>query len=45
MLLDNKTKSNENSQFRVFDLLADYVETGRVDIVTGYFSVSAIARL
>ncbi len=45
MLLDNKTRPNENSQFRVFDLLADYVENGRVDIVTGYFSASAIAKL
>ncbi len=45
MLLDNKTRSNENDYFRVFDLLADYVETGRVDIVTGYFSASAIAKL
>ena len=44
MLLDNKTKSNENDYFKVFDLLADYVETGRVDIVTGYFSAGAIAK-
>ena len=44
MLLDNNTKSNKNNYFRVFDLLADYVETGRVDIVTGYFSTSAIAK-
>ena len=29
MLLDNKTRSNENGQFRVFDLLADYVEKGK----------------
>ena len=42
MLLDNKTKSNENGYFKVFDLLSNYVETGRVDIVTGYFSASAI---
>jgi len=45
MLLDNKTKSNETGHFRVFDLLSNYVEDGRVDIVTGYFSVAAIARL
>ncbi|MCG2754195.1 MAG: phospholipase D-like domain-containing protein [Desulfobacteraceae bacterium] len=45
MLLDNKTRSNENRYFRVFDLLSNYVETGRVDIVTGYFSASAIAKL
>ncbi|OQY09769.1 MAG: hypothetical protein B6I30_09360 [Desulfobacteraceae bacterium 4572_187] len=45
MLLDNKTRSNENDYFKVFDLLANYVETGRVDIVTGYFSASAIAKL
>jgi len=29
MLLDNKTRSNENRHFRVFDLLSNYVETGR----------------
>jgi phosphatidylserine/phosphatidylglycerophosphate/cardiolipin synthase-like enzyme len=44
MLLDNKTRSNENGHFRVFDLLSNYVETGRVDIVTGYFSASAPAK-
>ncbi|MEA3279970.1 MAG: phospholipase D-like domain-containing protein, partial [Thermodesulfobacteriota bacterium] len=45
MLLDNKTKTNENNYCKVFDLLADYVETGKVDIVTGYFSAGAIAKL
>ncbi len=45
MLLNNKTRSNENGHFRVFDLLSNYVETGRVDIVTGYFSAGAIAKL
>lgn len=45
MLLDNKTRSNKSGYFKVFELLADYIETGRVDIVTGYFSVSAIAKL
>ena len=45
MLLDNKTRSNENRHFKVFDLLSNYVETGRVDIVTGYFSACAIAKL
>ena len=44
MLLDNKARSNKNGWFRVFDLLADYVETGRVDIETGYFSAGAIAK-
>ncbi|MBW2168616.1 MAG: helicase, partial [Deltaproteobacteria bacterium] len=45
MLLDNKTKSNKSDYFKVFDLLSNYVETGRIDIVTGYFSASAIAKL
>ena len=45
MLLDNKTRSNENRHFKVFDLLSNYVETGQVDIVTGYFSACAIAKL
>ena len=45
MLLDNKTRSNKNGHFRVFDLLSNYVENGRMDIVTGYFSASALAKL
>ena len=45
MLLDNKTISNQNGHFRVFDLLSNYVENGRMDIVTGYFSTIALAKL
>jgi ERCC4-related helicase len=45
MLLDNKTKTEDNAYFKVFDFLANYIEKGKLDIVTGYFSVSAIARM
>ena len=45
MLLDNKTKTEDNEHFKVFDFLANYIEKGKLDIVTGYFSVSAIARM
>ncbi|MFQ5455887.1 MAG: helicase-related protein [Nitrospirota bacterium] len=45
MLLDNKTKTEDNEHFKVFDFLANYIEKGRVDIVTGYFSVNALSRI
>ena len=45
MLLDNKTKPATDEHFKVFEFLADYVETGKLDIVTGYFSASALANI
>ena len=45
MLLDNKTKTEDHEYFKVFDFLANYIEEGKLDIVTGYFSVSALARI
>ncbi len=41
MLVDNKTKLDDNERYRVFDFLKGYVENGALDVVTGYFSVSA----
>lgn len=45
MLLDNKTKSDDNEHYKVFDFLRGYVESGGLDLVTGYFSVNALALL
>ncbi len=45
MLFDNKTKSAFNKHYKVFEFISDYVEKGRLDIVTGFFSISALARM
>ena len=45
MLLDNKTKTEDSEYSTVYDFLRNYIEQGKVDIVTGYFSVSALARI
>jgi len=45
MLLDNRTTTEEHKYFKVITLLTDYAGTGNLDIVTGYFSVNALARL
>lgn len=45
MLLDNKTKTEDSGYSTVYDFLRNYIEQGKVDIVTGYFSVSALARI
>ncbi len=45
MLLDNKTKTEDKEYSTVYDLLRNYIEQEKVDIVTGYFSISALARI
>jgi hypothetical protein len=45
MLLDNKTKTDDNEYYKVFDFLKGYIENGKLDIVTGYFSVNALSLL
>jgi len=40
MLLDNK---NENQ--KIFEWLREYTESGKMDIVTGYFTIGALAYL
>ncbi|GBE39012.1 ATP-dependent helicase HepA [bacterium BMS3Bbin08] len=45
MLIDNKTKTEGNEHSTVYDFLINYIEQGKVDIVTGYFSVNALARI
>ncbi|MDR2065818.1 MAG: phospholipase D-like domain-containing protein [Prevotellaceae bacterium] len=45
MLLDNKTQTGNNTPFKVADFLKKYTENGNVDIVTGFFSVNALAMM
>jgi len=45
MLLDNKTKTEDSEYCKVFDYLRDYIENGKVDLVTGFFSINALALL
>ena len=45
MLLDNKTQSEENEYFKVFDFIKNYTESGQLDMVTGFFSVSALSNM
>ena len=40
MILDN-----ENSNLKVHEWIAKYTEEGTVDIVTGYFTIGALAYL
>jgi len=45
MLLDNKTQMDYGAPFKVVDFLKKYAEGGKLDVVTGFFSVSALALL
>ena len=45
MLLDNKTKVEQETPYKVADFLRKYTESGKLDIVTGFFSVNALALL
>lgn len=45
MLLDNKTKIDENEYYKVFDFIKKYTDQGELDLVTGYFSVNALALM
>jgi superfamily II DNA or RNA helicase len=45
MLLDNKTKSGDNEHYKVFDFIKANTENGLFDLVTGYFSVNALALM
>jgi hypothetical protein len=40
MILDN-----ENQHLKVYEWIEEYTEDGTIDIVTGYFSVGALAYL
>lgn len=45
MLLDNKNQFDGNEHHKVIDFLRKFVESGDLDVVTGYFSVNALALL
>jgi ERCC4-related helicase len=45
MLLDNKTITEDNKYCKVFDFIKNYTEKGELDLVTGFFSVNALALL
>ena len=45
MLLDNKTQSKENEYFKVIDFIKNNTSSGKLDVVTGFFSVNALALL
>jgi ERCC4-related helicase len=45
MLLDNKTQREGSDLYKVVDFIRKYTENGRLDIVTGFFSVNALALM
>ena len=45
MLLDNKTKTEDSDYYKIFDFIKNYIENGNLDVVTGFFSVNALALL
>src|ERR1041385_3499520 len=45
MLLDNKTRTEDSEYSKVFDFIKNYTEKGGLDLVTGYFSVNALALM
>ena len=45
MLLDNKTKTEDSDHYKVFDFIKNYTESGGLDLVTGFFSVNALALM
>ncbi|GHT75270.1 helicase [Bacteroidia bacterium] len=45
MLLDNKTQKEDGELYKVFDFIRKYTESGDLDVVTGFFSVNALALM
>ena len=45
MLLDNKTQTEDNQYYKVFDFLRNNTEQGKLDLVSGFFSVNAFFSL
>jgi len=45
MLLDNKTKITDDEPYKVFEFIKTHTDDGNLDIVTGYFSVNALAHM
>jgi HKD family nuclease len=45
MLLDNKIQKEDGEPYKVFDFIQKYTENGNLDVVTGFFSVNALALM
>lgn len=45
MLLDNKTLTDDNEPYKVFDFIKDNTKKGSLDLVTGFFSINALALM
>ncbi len=45
MLLDNKTITDDNEYYKLFDFIKSNSENGSLDIVTGYFSINALSLM
>jgi ERCC4-related helicase len=45
MLIDNKTSFEDNKPNTVYDLLKKYTEQGNLDLVTGFYTIGALAML
>ncbi len=45
MLLDNKTQATDIEHYKVYDFIKNYTENGSLDLVTGFFSVNALALM
>lgn len=45
MLLDNKTRTEDSDHYKVYDFIKNYTEGGRLDLVSGFFSVNALALM
>lgn len=45
MLLDNRNKTEDSEFYKVFDFIKNYTEKGTLEIVTGFFSIYALALM
>lgn len=45
MLLDNKTQTEDSTYFKVIDFIKNNTEQGKFDLVSGFFSVNALALM
>jgi superfamily II DNA or RNA helicase len=43
MLLDNKNELEKNEPYKVFDFIEKHIGNGNFDLVTGFFSINALA--
>ena len=45
MILDNTTPRKNNEKRKVYEWIEEYTYKGEMDIVTGYFTIGALAYL